>query len=179
DSRYSQLAPYLKNLGVFKDPGDHSTWKGQTRVRSFSMNCAVGNTKNATTLGPAGTWRYYAKESDVTAPSLSDLWVLLDEHPDSINDGFFAFQMPLSAARTLFVDIPAGYHNGASAFSFADGHSEIHKWLKPGVMPPVIWAVEQTPSKVSSQALDVPSDPDVLWLAHHTTAPASGNPYYP
>ena len=32
-----------------------------------------------------------------------------------------------SAAR--YIDMPASYHNGACGFSFADGHSEIHKWL--------------------------------------------------
>ncbi len=28
-----------------------------------------------------------------------------------------------------WADLPASYHNGAAGFSFADGHSEIHKWL--------------------------------------------------
>jgi prepilin-type processing-associated H-X9-DG protein len=27
------------------------------------------------------------------------------------------------------VDVPATYHNGACGFAFADGHSEIHKWV--------------------------------------------------
>jgi prepilin-type processing-associated H-X9-DG protein len=26
-------------------------------------------------------------------------------------------------------DLPASYHNGAGEFSFADGHSELHKWV--------------------------------------------------
>jgi len=27
--------------------------------------------------------------------------------------------------------LPASYHNGACGFTFADGHSEIKKWLDP------------------------------------------------
>ena len=49
---------------------------------------------------------------------------MLDEHPDSINDGYF-INSPSAAA---WQDIPASYHNGACGFSFADGHSEIKKW---------------------------------------------------
>jgi prepilin-type N-terminal cleavage/methylation domain-containing protein/prepilin-type processing-associated H-X9-DG protein len=185
DSRYSQLGPYLKSPGVFKDPGDRSTWHGQTRVRSFSMNCAVGRTNTADDSsldvnGASGVWRVYVKETDIIAPAPSDLFVLLDEHPDSINDGYFDIQMPASATRTYFIDIPAAYHDGACAFAFADGHSEIHAWRQPGVMPPVTWEVSLTPSKVRTQVTDVPNDPDVLWLAQHSTAPASGQtPFYP
>jgi prepilin-type processing-associated H-X9-DG protein len=29
-------------------------------------------------------------------------------------------------------DLPASFHNGAGSFSFADGHSEIKKWLETG-----------------------------------------------
>ena len=30
-----------------------------------------------------------------------------------------------------FRDSPADFHGGAASFSFADGHSEMHKWLDP------------------------------------------------
>jgi prepilin-type processing-associated H-X9-DG protein len=29
---------------------------------------------------------------------------------------------------------PANYHNNACGFSFADGHSEIHKWKDPSLI---------------------------------------------
>ena len=180
DSRYSQLGSYLRDPAIFKDPGDQSKWKGQTRVRSFSMNCAVGTPHTDTTLGPTGTWRYYNKESDMTAPSPSDLWVLQDEHPDGINDSFFSFQMPINAALTVYIDMPAKYHNNACAFSFADGHSELHKWLRPEVLPDVNWNTELAPEPIRSQSSNTANNKDILWLAHHTTAPAAGQGvYYP
>ena len=57
-------------------------------------------------------------------PRPAEIFVFLDEHPDSINDGYF-----LNRADDLeWFDLPAAYHNGAACFSFADGHCEIHRW---------------------------------------------------
>jgi len=49
-------------------------------------------TGNAET-GDAGStwypaWRKYDKMTDIVEPSPSMLWVFVDEHPDSINDGW-------------------------------------------------------------------------------------------
>ena len=58
-------------------------------------------------------------------PRPSKTWLFIDEHPDSINDGYFINNPNVNHWQ----DIPACYHNGACGFSFADGHSEIKKWL--------------------------------------------------
>ncbi len=66
------------------------------------MNCAVGtqfNAPNATKgvpvtgdwlMGTAGAvnnrWQTYGKLGAIMNPSPSELWVLIDEHPDTIND---------------------------------------------------------------------------------------------
>ncbi|MED5380923.1 MAG: hypothetical protein VYC47_00005, partial [Verrucomicrobiota bacterium] len=52
----------------------------------------------------------------------------VDEHPDSINDGWNIMN-PTSDA--VWVDFPANYHNGACGYAFADGHAEIKKWTDP------------------------------------------------
>ena len=195
DPNYSDIGPYIQNPAVYKDPGDQSTWNGQPRVRSFSMSQAVGCTFNGGTSDPgapepgmghwlgggstASPWHTYQKLSRIVSPSPSDLWVLIDEHPNSINDAAFAVEMPLNQYTPSFIDVPAAYHNGACAFSFADGHAEIHKWLDSGVIPKVTWAITSSTPGIGNQPNPVPGDPDVLWLAAHTTAPASGNPYYP
>lgn len=185
DGNYSVLGPYLRNPAVYLDPGDQSKWKGQFRVRSFSMNCAVGNSYNAATLaggGNPGPWRYYEKEADMSAPAPAELWVFLDEHPDGINDGFFSFGMPPNPALTDWIDGPATYHNNACAFAFADGHGEIHKWLNPGVFGNVDWNTDDAPEPIRSQWHDIANNADLLWLAHRTSAPQSGAPastFYP
>jgi prepilin-type processing-associated H-X9-DG protein len=162
------------------------------------MNQAVGPASNGTAQDPGhtpighwlpsqpagGNWRIYLKESDMTQPGPADLWVFIDEHPNSINDAGFAVQMPRNPVDSYFIDVPAKYHNNACAFSFADGHSEIHRWLRPEVIPGVIWAAD-TPGipPMGGAAMQIPGgDPDVMWMAHRTTAPAPSAPaniFYP
>ena len=58
--------------------------------------------------------------------------MLTEEHPDSINDGYF-----LNKPDSLqWMDLPASYHNGAANLAFADGHLETHKWRFASTKPP-------------------------------------------
>lgn len=63
--------------------------------------------------------------------------MLLDEREDSINDGFWVLSMSgyPDPTKTQVIDYPAAYHNGAGGLSFADGHSEIRKWVDPRTKP--------------------------------------------
>jgi prepilin-type processing-associated H-X9-DG protein len=97
------------------------------------------------------------------------LWVFIDEHPDSINDGGFGVQMPSSAAATVWVDVPATFHNGAGGLSFADGHSEIRKWVNQNAIPPVRY-------QGLSGLIAVQNNIDVLWLATRTSSRRDGTP---
>ena len=82
----------------------------------------------------ADTWPNFFKFSDFANASMT--WVFEDEHPDSLNDGYMI--MPVADGSTnSWSDLPASYHNGAAGFSFADGHSEIHKWLEPSTLKPI------------------------------------------
>ena len=191
DGNYSLLGPYVKNPKIFRCPADFSTWTGGDRVRSISMSQAVGCAANGTIQdsghGPMGhwlssgnasspgyPWKVYLKETDIVGGiGPSDLWVLIDEHPNSINDAAFAVQMPLNPGQTFWVDVPAKTHNNACGFTFADGHSEIHKWLVPDAIPPTFWAADTAPS-IGSQITLVANDPDVLWVAHHTSSLQGG-----
>ena len=65
----------------------------------------------------------FRRSSDFTKPA--ETFVFLDEHPDSINDGFFHNDLD----TYTWSDLPASFHNGAVACSFADGHSKIHRWV--------------------------------------------------
>jgi len=76
-------------------------------------------------------YRQFMKLSDVPKPAMT--WVTLDEHADSINDGYFI--VPMNA--TQWGDIPASYHDGACLFSFADGHSELHRWTSATSIYPI------------------------------------------
>lgn len=77
---------------------------------------------------PSPPYRTYGRLDHIVNPTAT--WVLVDEHPDSINDAACAVQMVRPDARSgNIIDFPAAYHNGAAGLSFADGHSEIHRWV--------------------------------------------------
>jgi prepilin-type processing-associated H-X9-DG protein len=185
DPAHSELGPYVKNPALFHCPADQSQYTGQPRVRSCSMNCAVGSTANGTLVDGthiAGHWlstgnaappggnpfMVYLKDSDIKgALSPANLFVLLDEHPDSINDATFAVQMPIKGnpASYVFIDMPAKYHNNAGGFSFADGHVEMHAWQLPADIPNVTYS-----QYIGTVAAPAFGDPDIAWLASHTSS---------
>jgi len=70
-------------------------------------------------------WRTFGKMSDVGPPGPSDLWVLVDEAAEGLNDAAFAVDMTVPGWH----DYPGIYHNFGCGFAFADGHSETHHWL--------------------------------------------------
>ncbi|HTR43600.1 MAG TPA: prepilin-type N-terminal cleavage/methylation domain-containing protein [Pseudomonadales bacterium] len=188
------LTPYVPNPAVYKCPADASTQKelsstyGATpRVRSMSMNCAIGTIYNAPTAanprgspvlgswlagppgsGPQTTWHVYNKLTSIRAPVPADLWALIDEHPDSINDPSFAVDCTDTGNSAQIVDWPAWYHNGCAGISFADGHSEIHRWLDSRTMLPISG---HTRGAGTGNASSSPNNPDVAWLQQHSSAP--------
>jgi len=139
------MAPYTANaLGIYKCPADNYLSPAQrnagwvARLRSNSMNALFGwsgtdgpDDRNGRSWAEGGSYRQYLKQQDVAKPAMT--WLTVDEHPDSINDGFFI--VPFAA--TEWGDLPASYHNGACGFSFADGHAEIHKWKSATSIYPV------------------------------------------
>jgi prepilin-type N-terminal cleavage/methylation domain-containing protein/prepilin-type processing-associated H-X9-DG protein len=130
------LAPYLaRTPAVFRCPADrilsveqrHARWT--QRVRSVSMNFTLGNDySDDIDRGFRSRW----KLGHLTAPPPAHTWVFVDEHPDSINNGYLTVYI-----NHVWEDLPASYHNQGCGFSFADGHSEIKKWRDPTVKQPV------------------------------------------
>ena len=138
----AEIGPYVaKTIGIFKCPADKTPGNFGPRVRSIAMNGYVGDVGNAgapngimaSLNGPTLVYRRYLKSSDFTLPGPSMTWVLMDQHPDSINDPFIS--MPMN--KTTWDDLPASYHNGACGISFADGHAEIKKWLDGATIQPI------------------------------------------
>ena len=133
--RLGLIFPYVQSIDIFKCPADPRTvYFGKTvpagapnplTVRSMSMNGYMAPIvdKIMTSTAPLNpNYRIFRKQSDLIVIGPVNCWVLLDENPWSINDGWFCTD-PKS-----WVDKPATYHNNACGFSFADGHAEIHKW---------------------------------------------------
>ena len=102
----------------------------------------------------------YRKLTEIPHPSST--WVFVDEHPDSILAGLFVVFLNQDSWEHLL----ASYHNGACGFAFADGHSEIKKWVDSRTAPPL------KPQQLvfdGYTAIAVPRDQDVAWLQDRTT----------
>jgi len=170
------MAPFFKYVGsssVYKCPADHFLSPTQraagikTRPRSYSMNMFCGaNTPNPPTtsgnfLFP--TYCQYLKAGNIRNPG--ETFVTLDEHPDSINDGFLQTDPHTDISQWSpqhWNDLPATYHDGACGFAFADGHSEIHKFKsKVCTILPVMYGPFPTPNLTSDPA----GVEDAIWVA--------------
>ena len=120
-------------------------------------------------------WKTYGKlGSFVGKPGPSSTWVLIDEHPDSINDEVFCVAMgaTANAPSDLLVDTPASYHNGACGISFADGHAEIHKWHGNAIQIPVINGNPNNNNYANGHHMGgTDSLGDLQWLQSVTTGP--------
>jgi prepilin-type N-terminal cleavage/methylation domain-containing protein len=124
-------------IGVYKCPADNFLSPNQSKAgfrqrnRSLAMNSIFGrfsivnNSSDPTYVGKNWGFQEYSQFLKQTqCPRPAKTWLTLDEHPDSINDGYFINNPTLNNWQ----DIPASYHGGACGFSFADAHAEIRKW---------------------------------------------------
>lgn len=173
------LGPYCaKQVGIYKCPGDNSLALRGPRVRSISMNGQMGGGIVATISGgsqanvvnqyPSEKWKIFVKQSDIDNPAPVNAWVLIDEHPDSINDASFRVNMQGvqsdgSGGTYLWNDYPANNHGGNGVVAFADSHVQVRKWLDPALVPnPVMHAKNTTLVPINNA--------DLIWLRQATTS---------
>jgi prepilin-type N-terminal cleavage/methylation domain-containing protein/prepilin-type processing-associated H-X9-DG protein len=162
----ASLGPFVSSAtAIYRCPSDHvvsaaqsaAGWDG--RIRSYSMNAMVGNAGDFSTNGfnvNNPEYTQFFKATQIKQPS--EIFVFLDEHPDSINDGYFL-------ERDYYPewhDLPATYHNNATAFSFADGHSSLHRWTQPDTYRPPLPDTANLPISVPPNGKN-----DLEWVLEH------------
>ena len=188
--KLSLLAAYNQSAALYKCPADIIQSQGHDRVRSVSMNECVGTRWYSAGLGggtkaypgatpgeavgggwsdapayndPDNNYRRFGKTSSFTAPGPSDTWVIMDENPYTINDPLMAVNM---VPGGNLVDLPAKTHNGGAGMSFADGHTEMHRWVDDFAQNPPAGSggpVAGLPASANSQ--------DLAWIQPRTSAP--------
>jgi prepilin-type N-terminal cleavage/methylation domain-containing protein/prepilin-type processing-associated H-X9-DG protein len=164
------LYAYVGNPGSYRCPADPSTYgdnivypmggKGTNRVRSISMNAWINPSLDAyQNYAEPYPFLVYNKTGDLTRPGPANTWLLLDENPWSINDGYF-LEIP---TETAWIDIPASYHVGACGMCYCDGHAQIKHWTDPTVLDAKAGGGPGNPiGKLT---------PDAAWFYTVTTAP--------
>jgi prepilin-type N-terminal cleavage/methylation domain-containing protein len=171
----SPMWPYCgQSLGIWRCAADHSyvvvDGEQKPRVRSMSMNVFLGGWGGTDGYWgpPFSDYKIYRKQTELADPGPSKVFVLLDMREDSIDMGNFGTRMagwPDNPGSYGFFDLPGYYHHFACGFSFADGHSEIHRWRDSRTMPSLVG---------NGQVGDIFSSPnnnDVAWLQEHATRP--------
>lgn len=150
-----KLAAYVsKNVAVYKCPSDQSVAQNGPRLRSISLNAMMGDPLiNPNRFNP--DWTQFLKSVQVPRPS--SFFTFIEEHPDTINDGYY-----MNTWNDIkWGNLPASYHNGAANIAWADGHIERHRWLPNTVRPAVKGGAE-------GGFVPVP-DTDYLWLRERTS----------
>jgi prepilin-type N-terminal cleavage/methylation domain-containing protein/prepilin-type processing-associated H-X9-DG protein len=161
----ASLGPYSSATRIYRCPSDHALSAAQSaagwdgRIRSYSMNAMVGDAGDFSKNGFNTNNPDYLQFFKITQiPQPTEIFVFLDEHPDSINDGYFL-------ERDYYPewhDLPATYHNGATAFSFADGHSQLHRWMESGTYRPPLPDAANLPISLSASQKQ-----DLDWVLAH------------
>jgi hypothetical protein len=175
------LAQYFGGQkNIYLCPADHYVapaqaakgWNG--RVRSVAMNffMGVGIPNNEDS-----TWPYkpieagvviYAKSSDIRKLPPASAFVFADEQADSLNDAVMYVSFRLGDGG--WADLAASYHDRACCLAFADGHSEIHKWLNPGTCVPVAYTSSTSYAAADAANNAIRKDPrDIYWMEQHLT----------
>ncbi len=149
---------YLRNAKSYKCPMDKtgnggSGVGGEPRVRTISMNSRVGFNQQ------------FKRQADFASATGRDGTIIfIEEHPRSINDGWFVVNLagdaPDTPASYIITDFPASHHGGAGAVAFNDGHMEVRRWQDGRTTPPIT---------SGGLALGVASqnNPDCRWLMDH------------
>lgn len=171
------IGPYLSGTHqAYRCPSDFalSEWQQQlgwrSRVRSYSMNLMVGDAGSFSASGANTNNPYYRQFFRTTEiPRPSDIFVFIEEHPDTLDDGYFLNK----AYSSHWIDLPASYHAGGANLAFADGHVEHRKWLMGSTLWPARANVLSYPLGLEEGAADY------KWVMQHMSVKrgAATNPY--
>lgn len=158
DPKYARIAAYTgREPSLFKCPEDNYVSASQkargwsSRARSYSMNGTVGPGNVST--GPFSSF-YYPARFLFQIPNPAELYVFLEDHPDSINDPLY-----FPPDTTRHIEVVSNLHSGGAAFAMADGSTTFRLWKGPLAQLPVTLG--------PSSGLDDTSS-DITWLREHS-----------
>jgi prepilin-type processing-associated H-X9-DG protein len=138
------------------------------RSRSYSMNAMVGNAGDFTIGGTNVNnpdYKQFMTLSEINAPA--SIFAFIEEHPHSINDGYFLNK----GYSTEWYDLPASYHNGGANLAFSDGHQELRHWLRASTKKAPIPDVAKFPLPLGSNDLA-----DLKWVVSRMSTETSYGP---
>ncbi len=156
------LYTLANSTGLYQCPSDKAMAKsgGATapHTRSYSANGWLGSNFQLygiywpnPTIVPAG-YVFKTKLSLITTPGPADVFVFIDDHEQTIDDGIFV------VGEMSWYDCPADRHGLGANLSFLDGHVEHHRWR--GFRAAGDWVYGHVPIGLKDKA-------DHDWLVAH------------
>jgi prepilin-type N-terminal cleavage/methylation domain-containing protein/prepilin-type processing-associated H-X9-DG protein len=134
------LFRYNDSVAIYRCPADRSKiessfqggrWLPQRRTRSYSLNCWLNGME-----WPEGRDSRFVRASQLVNPGPANIFVFLDEHEKTIEDGHFAVH---HNPKRSWQNMPADRHNQGCNFSYADGHAARVKWRWPKLLRESEW----------------------------------------
>ncbi len=133
------------------------------RARTYSMNASVGDAGEITQSGVNTNNSKYVQFFRLSSvPQPARIFVFIEEHPDTIYDGYFLNKV----YSNEWMRLPASYHGGGANISFADGHAELHHWQDASTTPP---SVPDGAAAVLSTNIPSDQQDDFTWVIKHMT----------
>ena len=139
DLQSGMLFKYNTSVAIYHCPADRSTVTpasgqptSQLRNRSYNMSQSVNGYNSFLVLPPpVNHLPGWEKLSEIVRPNPSQLFVFIDEHPDTMIDAQFGNPVGMPFYSQIWWDKPADRHNQGGVLSFADGHAERWRWKVP------------------------------------------------
>jgi prepilin-type N-terminal cleavage/methylation domain-containing protein/prepilin-type processing-associated H-X9-DG protein len=172
---FAKLGPYMVDPRIVRCPSDQSRIRLRDgrkvdRVRSVSMNLAVGLDSADRWPVENAAWRVFKTAAQITRPAPSDLWVFVDEHPDSIDDASFTMHLQRGGTPSYFYSWPARFHGQGASFSFADGHALKHRWVDSRTLHDNLYCGCLSSYARQGYFTRCPNNPDLAWLQERTSS---------
>ena len=163
DPKRAAFAAYLKTVAVYSCPAEQTTYPmGAQRVpklRSYSMNDYLNG--GVEQFAPVPPITFYKRASEFLLPAT--LFVFIDVEPASIC--YTPFEIPVANTQSYFTAPGAMHDKNSGVLSYADGHSESHRWKSP-VLRTI--ALGSSPHPVPSDSQDVSY---IRTRSHHLSPP--------
>ena len=162
------LFQYNRSVAIYHCPSDNSTIRTpdgkplpKLRNRSYNMSQSVNGyssyLNNMADYEAVGHIPAFNTQAQIRSPGPSDLFVFIDELPDTEFDSQFGCPVKGSPyypdTQNHWFDMPADRHNRGCNLSFADGHVEHWSWKAPKIFAEYCQAVteEEMPDYVRIQ----------------------------
>lgn len=160
DSKFSEFAPYQREVKVYRCPTDRSgVMNGDTLVpslRSVGMNAHLGRVDS-----PLDFWRpefALLSTGEISAPTETILTMDVNE---------VSFCMPFFGIRQdcdFFYTLPGIGHRKGAGMSFTDGHVAVKRWKDSRTFQPLLCQTGCAAPSWHSHNYLSPENADLKWL---------------